>query len=418
MRKPSTRHLYTVLAASPPHARRRALPAIAGVVLAMALAAAGAVIAVQSPPREPVFISSGHKPAATVSGGELIATLSGPGGQAESLAALSPDGKTLAVVTGAADGGGPASVRLWDIATRRWAAILTLSYSQCDGGVSSVAYSPDGKTLAMFSDLGHETCLWDPVTRKVTILTDPGPGIDGTVGGFGSGGTTLVVADTDGRIYLWDLATEHVTATLNVPDEPANPRAQVTYSAAAVSPDGLLAAVATDGAGHGQVDLFDLATRRQTATLNDPGGGYVRRLSFGTDGILAIGDGGGRGNVYLWNAATRRFTGTVVPPVNRARAQAARRGGADAAPPGASAVFSPDGTILAATAAYGYGTCLYNVADGKLLATLTDPGASPSTLPAVAFSPDGLMAVVESNGRTYLWRLTSPAHRAAHSFKG
>jgi WD40 repeat protein len=406
MRKPSVRHFYTALAASSLHVRRRAFAAVAGVVLVVALAAVGVVIAVQSSARGLVSTSSGHKPVATVSGGELIATLSGPGEQVESLAALSPDQKTLAVVTGAADGGGPASVRLWDIATRRWAAALTLSYRQCDGGVSSVAYSPDGKTLAMFSHLGHETCLWDPVTGKVTILTDPGPGVDGTAGGFSSGGTTLVVADTDGRIYLWDLATKHVTATLNVPGEPANPRAQVAYSAVAVSPDGLLAAVATGGAGDGQADIFDLVAKRQTATLNDPGGGYVRRLSFSPDGMLAIGDGGGKGNVYLWNAATRKFTGTLVPPVNRAQAQAARRS-ADAAPPGASAVFSPDGMSLATTAAYGYGTYLYDVANKKLLATLTDPGASTSMLPAVAFSPAGpLMAVVESNGRTYLWRLT------------
>src|SRR5580693_5223578 len=98
MRKPPIRHFYTVLTASPPHVRRRALAAIAGVVLVVALAAVGVVIAVQSSPRGPVFASSGHKPAGTVSGGELIATLSGPGRQVESLAALSPDQKTLAVV--------------------------------------------------------------------------------------------------------------------------------------------------------------------------------------------------------------------------------------------------------------------------------------------------------------------------------
>ena len=110
----------------------------------------------------------------------------------------------------------------------------------------------------------------------------------------------------------------------------------------------------------------------------------------------------------MWNAATRKVTSTIVPPVNWAQARAARRNdAARAAPPGASAVFSPDGMSLATTAAYGYGTYLYDVANRKLLATLTDPGASTSMLPAVAFSPDGpMMAVVESNGRTYLWRLT------------
>ena len=370
-------------------------------------AAAGVVLAVQTPPREPVSTSPGHMPVTTVSAGELIATLSGPGEQVESSAALSPDGQTLAVVTGAADGGGPESVRLWDVATRRWAATLTLSYSQCDGGASSLAYSPDGKTLAIFSYLGNETCLWDPVTRKVTILTDPGPGpgVSGTAGGFGSGDATLVVAG-EGRIYLWNLATKQVTATLNVLHEPANGQDQVGYGAVAVSPDGSLAAVATNAAGW--VHVYDLATRRQTAALRDPGGSYVSSLSFSPDGMLAIGDHGGKGNVYLWNAASRKFTSTIVPPVNWAQARAARRNHRIlAALPGASAVFSPDGTILAATAAYGYGTCLYGVAGGKLLATLTDPGAGPSMTRAVTFSRAGpMMAVVESNGRTYLWRLT------------
>ena len=375
----------------------------------MALAAAGVVLAVQPPPREPVSTSSGHKPVTTVSSGELIATLSGPGEQVESSAALSPDGQTLAVVTGAADGGGRASVRLWDVATRRWAATLTLSYSQCDGGASSLAYSPDGQTLAIFSYEGDETCLWDPVTRKVTILTNPnsGLGISGTAGGFGSGDATLVVGG-EGRIYVWNLATKQVTATLNVLQEPANGQNQVAFSAAAVSPDGSLVAVATNGAGAGWVHVYDLATKRQTATLRAPGGDYVSSLSFSPDGMLAIGGHGGKGNVYLWNAATRKFTSTVVPPVNWARARAARRReGASAAPPGASAVFSSDGTILAAAAAYGYGTYLYRVADGKLLATLTDPGAGLGMTRAITLSRVGpMMAVVESNGRTYLWRLT------------
>jgi hypothetical protein len=115
----------------------------AAVVLAIALAAAGVVIATQ-PPGLPQR--------------GLLATLSGPRGQQEFSAAFSPDVKTLAVVT---YGG----VSLWDVAARRWTATLTAPGCQ-QGGVP-VGFSPDGKTLAEFTGT---TCLWDLATGRETSL--------------------------------------------------------------------------------------------------------------------------------------------------------------------------------------------------------------------------------------------------------
>jgi WD40 repeat protein len=120
----------------------------AAVVLAIALAAAGAVSATQ-PPGLPQR--------------GLLATLSGPRGQQEFSAAFSPDVKTLAVVT--YDG-----VSLWDVAARRWTATLTAPGCQ-QGGVP-VAFSPDGKTLAEFTGT---TCLWNLATGRETSLTAPSP---------------------------------------------------------------------------------------------------------------------------------------------------------------------------------------------------------------------------------------------------
>ena len=69
---------------------------------------------------------------------------------------------------------------------------------------SSVAFSPDGTTLASAS--GNSTYLWDVSTeRRVATLTDPGT--DGVYwAAFSPDGTTLALADGNGGTFLWKLA--------------------------------------------------------------------------------------------------------------------------------------------------------------------------------------------------------------------
>ncbi len=73
--------------------------------------------------------------------------------------AFSPDGKTIAAGSGGAGGGG---VVLWDVAARKRLADEPLPVKE--GNVLSVAFSPDGKTIAAGYSVtrgGSGVVLWD-----------------------------------------------------------------------------------------------------------------------------------------------------------------------------------------------------------------------------------------------------------------
>ncbi|MEU0484160.1 hypothetical protein ABZ260_33885, partial [Streptosporangium sp. NPDC006013] len=83
-----------------------------------------------------------------VAGRKTVATLTGHTGWVESVA-FSPDGETLAT------GSGDNTVRLWDVAGHNTIATLTGHTDE----VYEVAFSPDGTTLATAS-CDNSVKLW------------------------------------------------------------------------------------------------------------------------------------------------------------------------------------------------------------------------------------------------------------------
>ncbi len=196
-------------------------------------------------------------------GAPLLAT----GGEVKSLA-FSPDGSTLAAATA---GPGASQVTLWDVGSR---ARLHELYAGNPSIILAVGFSPDEETLATASsDLGLRR--WDVANGE--LLDSPGFGGASDVA-FSADGAMIATITSEGideRAELFDTATRTSIATFDLASDPAEPDASV-----ALSPDGHFLAVG----GFGPiVRIWDVPARKLVHEL-DQGGNGAFTLEFSPDG--------------------------------------------------------------------------------------------------------------------------------------
>ena len=205
-------------------------------------------------------------------------------------------------------------MRLWDVTTEQ---LKTILIGHPDG-VASVAFSPDGTTLATGGGLWDETLrLWDVATGQqyATFMWNRSDIISAV---FSPDGTILAAGGSNNEIQLWDPVTGEHKATLT------GHRASIRDIA--FSPDGTMLA---SGSQDKTVGLWDVATGQLKATL--AGHTYdVYSIAFSPDG-RTLASGGGDNTVRLWDVVTGRLQATLIGHTSSIR----------------SVAFSPDSTSLA-----------------------------------------------------------------------
>ncbi|MFJ5681623.1 hypothetical protein [Streptomyces sp. NPDC093099] len=325
-------------------------------------------------PSHPVLLGRPESPA--VQGFDAL-------GSIESLA-FSPDGHTLAA------GRHTGLVSLWDVThpddVKPAKAPLNLD---CPDVFSHrVAFSPDGHTLAA-------ACDDDAGTIRLWNTTDPAHPVRGRslkAGhpvnslAFSPDGHTLAAGSSPGTVHLWKVTDPGHPAPLGKPlTGPAQPVMSVAFS-----PDGhTLAAGSADRTIH----LWNVTHPKKIGPLGRPltgPGDAVTDVVFSPDS-RTLAAGNADGNVDLWSLPPTRIIGA----------------GGNVA----SVVFSPDGRTLAA-GNQNNTVSLWNTADPNSPAPRGDPLTGPKDpVNAVAFSPDGrTLAAGDSGGIVTLWSTVDPSH--------
>jgi WD40 repeat protein/serine/threonine protein kinase len=303
--------------------------------------------------------------------GSLVAELQGPNGAGLSGPAWSPDGRLLAVgyfATGEEESG----VLVWDVAeNRRVEGPLNL------GSVFTVAFSPDGRSLAAGCNEGFgvfDTSDPSHVRRQYRV-----PGDQARSLAFSPDGQRLFLAsEVLGVVRILDLAADRPVAALQHPGGPF---------AVALSPDGnTLFALSRKS-----LRRWDLRAPAEKLVLSGHAGG-VPGLAFSSDGRL-LASAGKDETVKVWDPVT----GEKVKDLPlRGKVQAV--------------AFSPDSRTLA-TADWSGDLRLWDV---PTWTAQTVPGHDlDKWIWTVAFSRDGTWFAAGGKDGLRVWRVPGRGEGAA-----
>jgi WD40 repeat protein/uncharacterized caspase-like protein len=301
--------------------------------------------------------------------------------------------------------------------------------------VSSIAFSPDGKTLAS-GGYDFKVVLWDISTGKELRTFEHKQIIDSVC--FSPDGRVLASGSADTTIKLWDVSSGALLSTLD-----ANSR----VLSIAFSPDGkMLAAGGADKDAHDRavpsLKIWDVPGRKLLRTL--PGlSGWIHSVAFSPDSnTIAV--GGYDGKITLWDltkpAELPRPVGAhgvckvavaFSPDGQTLASGTPLKMAGEAACPGAADERSDDGVIKLwhlSTREFrplpGHSPIAFS-ADGKSIADIGNdgsiklwnastlspianlPGHHPKNVLAMAFSREGTLASSSDDKTIKLWNVAT-----------
>ncbi|MDL4773911.1 WD40 repeat domain-containing serine/threonine protein kinase [Actinomadura xylanilytica] len=200
--------------------------------------------------------------------------------------AITADGRTIAA------GGLDSTITLWDVGTGR--ALRTIDKT---GWVSALAFSPNGEFVASSASNAGALLVWDAATGRIRVNVRTGQfGLNSVA--YSPDGRTIAGVNPDARLF--DAADGRTLATFDLGHSGVN--------AVAFSPDGKVIAVGTDGfykkSPGNTVQLLDGRTLRKRGQLV----GHtesVTGVAFSPDGKRVASSGADQ-TVRIWDVAERR----------------------------------------------------------------------------------------------------------------
>jgi WD40 repeat protein len=221
--------------------------------------------------------------------------------------AFSPDGQLLAAIDGYC------TARIWDVTTGRQLAARAAGggyrYAVPGYNTSRLVFSPDGKTMATYCSgstqpgIYQDTAtVWDTSTFQRVAAGHETSSVLAAGLAYSPDGRTLALDNGSGAVLFWDFRSHQVTGIIRT--------GQDSPLVIALSVDGKRLAT---GSPNGTIQLWSLPGRALVAHLG-PGSSEVRYLAFSPGGrILAAAHEDS--TVQLYDAADLQLSAVLSPPV-------------------------------------------------------------------------------------------------------